>query len=233
MVRTTISQKHLGTCVFDHESAALAVSAVDSECRRRVGSVGASVVAPVDARGVGVVDDGGAAAVGERVPGPVDERVDPGAGGVEQPGVHAEPGGEGDGAVQLVVVLAHLGDRGTVADHRHDALVVVLERRGLACRRSTARMLSGDRPARLEGDRSELRDTASRRDRHRRSVADGVQPGEALDAEVRADADPAAHVGQCLEPADLARLEPAGPDDAAGQDVACRRRTRPGRLRPR
>ena len=61
---------------------------------------------------------------------PGQERLHLGARVCEQLRVHAEPGGEGDPAVQLVSVLADLGDRRLPADHRHDSLVVVVE--GLA-----------------------------------------------------------------------------------------------------
>ena len=47
----------------------------------------------------------------EEVPAPRHEGVDPLVHAAHQPGVHAEPGGERDVAVQLVVVGAHLGDR--------------------------------------------------------------------------------------------------------------------------
>ena len=212
MVRTTISQKTLVRAFSIMRVLPLRAVGSDS------GIVGAVDLVPVDAGGIRVVDDRGAAAVGERVPCPVDERVDPGAGRVEQPGVHPEPGGEGDRPVQLVVVLAHLGDRGTMPDHRHDPLVVVLERRGgLAVDHGEDAV--GDRPTCLEGDGSELGIRRPVRIDTGCSVADGVEPRASLDAEVAADADPTTHIGECLETADLAGLEPAGPDDTAGQDV--------------
>ena len=70
---------------------------------------------------------GGAAGV--ELLGPGEEGLHLGAGVGQQLGVHAEPGGEGDPAVQLVAVRADLGDGRLPADHRHDALVVVVERR--------------------------------------------------------------------------------------------------------
>ena len=96
---------------------------------RRDGSVHA-VVLPVDAGGVRAVEHLRAARAREVVPAPGDERVDAVAHAGHQRRVDAEPGGEGDRAVQLVAVRAHLGDRGAAPDHRHDALVVVVE--GLA-----------------------------------------------------------------------------------------------------
>ena len=132
--------------------------------------------------------------------------------------MHAEPGGERDRAVQLVVVLAHLGDRGAVADHRHDALVVVLERgRRFAIDRGEDAL--GHRSSCLQGDRTKLRVWMPFGVGPRGSVTDGVHTSEPVDAQVGADADAPADVRQLLEAADLARLESARPHDAAGEDV--------------
>ena len=88
-------------------------------------------------------------------------------------GVHAEPGGERDHAVELVAVRPDLGDRGAAADHRHDALVVVVER--------LARLAGGvgedvlGRPgAALQRDRAELRVRVAVGARDVRDVADHV-----------------------------------------------------------
>ena len=65
-------------------------------------------------------------------------------------------------AVQLVAVRADLGDRGAAADHRHDALVVVVE--GLArLAREVGEDVVGRRDAALQRDRAELRVRRRRR----------------------------------------------------------------------
>ena len=70
--------------------------------------------------------------------------------------MHAEPGGERDRAVQLVAVRSDLGDRGAAADHRHDALVVVVERLARLAGGVGEDVLGGPGAA-LQGDRAELR----------------------------------------------------------------------------
>ena len=54
--------------------------------------------------------------------------------------MNPEPGGEGEGAVQLVAVLAHLGHGGPAPDHGHDALVLVVEGRPVWLPSRSARM---------------------------------------------------------------------------------------------
>ncbi len=134
---------------------------------RRGRVVGLVLVAPVDAGRVGRVDDGGAPAVREGVPRPGDEGVDAGPGGAHQPGVDPEPGAVGDGAVQLVVVGADLGDGGPPADHGHDALVVVAEGGGRHAG-EVGQDAGGRGPAGLHGHRAQLRVGACRRGPPRR-----------------------------------------------------------------
>ena len=115
----------------------------------------------------------------EEVPPPRHEGVDPLADAAHQPGVDAEPGGEGDVAVQLVVVGTHLGDGRAVADHRHDALVLVVE--GLArLAVDVGEDVLGRPPAGLEGDRAELREVVAVVVGDVGHVADRVDAGEAL-----------------------------------------------------
>src|SRR5262249_6521366 len=60
--------------------------------------------------------------------GPGDEGLELGTRVGQQFGVHPEPGGDGQPAVERVALLAHLGNGGLQADHRHDSLVAVVER---------------------------------------------------------------------------------------------------------
>ena len=48
--------------------------------------------------------------------------------------MHAQPGGDGPRAVQLMPALPHLADRGVEADHCHDARVVVRKGRARLAR---------------------------------------------------------------------------------------------------
>ena len=109
-------------------------------CVGRRGLCGA-VLAPVDLRSVRAVQHLGAARLREVGPEPVDEGFDPGAHAGHQHGVHPKPRYERDRSVDLAAFLAHRRDRRATAepataDHRHDALVPVLERLPLARRRS-------------------------------------------------------------------------------------------------
>src|SRR3954471_15333823 len=112
------------------------------------------VLVPVDLGDVGSIEHLRAARGREVVPSPGHERVDPVAHAEHERGVHAEPGGEGDDAVQLVAVRADLGDGGAAADHRHDALVVVVERLGVIAARDGADVVRRPRAA-LERDGAE------------------------------------------------------------------------------
>ena len=115
------------------------------------------VVAPGDAVGRGRgLDRGGVIAV-EVVPCPGHEGVGLAVRAAQQHRVDAEPGREGDRALDLVPVLADLGDGGVAADHRHDALVLVLERLGGLAVSLTQDVLGGP-PAGLLRDRSQLRE---------------------------------------------------------------------------
>ena len=94
-----------------------------------------------------------AAGLREAIPAPIDDRLDlvPRTG--HQRRVHAEPGHVGELPVDLVMVLADLGDRRAAADHRHDALVRVDEVLSLLARR-TRRGCSPPPTCRSEGRRS-------------------------------------------------------------------------------
>ncbi len=102
---------------------------------------------------------------------PGDEGVDPRARTAHEVGVHAEPRTERDVAVQLVVMLAHLGHRGAVADHRHDPLVLVPERGAGLARHVGEDVLRGPLPA-LHGDGSQLREGVALVVRDRGDVTD-------------------------------------------------------------
>ena len=156
---------------------------------------------------------------------PVDERVDAGAHAGHQRGVDAQPGGERDRAVQLVAVRPDLGDRGAAADHRHDALVLVVERLGAACRRSrragcrppTRR--SAARPSRAGGAAAVRAPGCWRRRRPRRRPA---RPSTVRSSSTSMR--PPRPWGRPDAPASGRRLDAAAPDDAARPDRRCRRR---------
>ncbi len=123
------------------------------------------VVAPGDAlRGRGRLDGGGVVAV-EVVPGPGEEGVGLAVRAAEQHRVHAEPRRERDRALDLVAVLADLGDGGVAADHRHDALVLVVERARSCSRLRSRRMFCAAQRPGLLRDRAELRAACRRRRR--------------------------------------------------------------------
>ena len=71
-------------------------------------------------------------------------------------GVHAEPGRERERSVDLTTARAHRGDRRAAADHRHDALVLVLERLRRPAREVRQQVLRGPLAA-LERHGAELR----------------------------------------------------------------------------
>ena len=177
-----------------------------------VRTVGA-LVSPGDALGVAVVrlDDGGVVAV-EVVPRPAQERVGPAVHTAEQHGVHAEPRRERHRAVDLVPVLADLGDGGVAADHGHDALVLVVEGLGRARRAICAQDVLPGPLAGLLRDGAELGERrrvrlVARRDV--RDVTDGVHAGVALDRQVGMDVDAAPR--PVLGPAVCATAEPDSP----------------------
>jgi hypothetical protein len=135
------------------------------------------------------LDGGGVVAV-EVVPGPLQEGIGLAVHAAEQHRVDPDPRRERNRALHLVTVLADLCDGRVAADHRHDALVLVDERRrGLPVQLSDdiaccplARLLShraqlGQRPALRRG----VRDV--------RDVADGVAPRVAGDRQVREHVD--------------------------------------------
>src|SRR5262245_40990240 len=86
------------------------------------------VLPPVDTGRVRTVQDLRRPGLAEVVPRPAHEGVHPLPDAAHQPDVDAEPRRERDRPVQLVAMLTHLGDGRVAADHRHDALVVVVER---------------------------------------------------------------------------------------------------------
>ena len=189
----------------------------------------AVVVAPGDPlrrrRGL---DGGGVVAV-EVVPGPGEEGVGLAVRAAEQHRVHAEPGGEGDRALDLVAVLADLGDGGVAADHRHDALVLVAEGLASAAPCSSRRMFCRGPAPGLLGDRAELRQRRRRRrPRDVGDVADGVHAREARARRGRAGRRSGRRAGAAARrPAAIARRRlAAAPDHGPGADRRCRRRAR-------
>src|SRR4051794_7140423 len=173
---------------------------------------------PVDVRGARTrVEDLGPARLGEVVPAPVDERLDAVADAAHQRRVHAQPRGEGDRAVQLVPVLADLGPRRAAADHRHQALVLVMER-DTRLAGPLAQDVLADALAALQGDRAQLRERAAVRPRDVGDVPHGIDAVDALDRQVGADVDaPAATGRQAAGRRDRRRLQPAAPPAGGGR----------------
>ncbi len=121
--------------------------------------------------------------------------------------------------MQLVVVGAHLGDGRAVADHRHDPLVLVVERLARFAGVIGEDVL-GRPPAGLEGDRAELRQVVAVVIGDVGDVTDRVHTGEALDGQVGLGRQPPGSSGGQADLADeLGRLDATGPDDGAGADL--------------
>ncbi len=191
------------------------------------------LIAPVDAGDVAPIEDLRPATLAEVIPAPVDEGVDAVAEARHEGGVDAEPGRERDPALELVVV-AHLGDRGAAADHRHDALVEVVERlAGLAldvgrgCSwRPTCR--SAGRPSRAAAASRRRRTGCSRCRRRRR------RPGKpSIVKSCSTSIRPPRLTGRPAAAAIGAAGEATAPDDAASLDRRTRPRASHDRGRPR
>src|SRR5579862_9932611 len=88
---------------------------------------GFRVLVPVDIQFFGAVENDVVAGASEIPPRPLDESLDLGERGGQQRGMNAQPGGKRDRALQLVAVLANLGDSGVASDHRHDAFIEILK----------------------------------------------------------------------------------------------------------
>src|SRR5262249_2846611 len=118
----------------------------------------------------------------------------------------------------LVAALADLGDGGVAPDHRHDALVLVVER----LRALSAQLAQdvGRRPdAGLLGDRAELGKRRAVAARDVGDVADGVHAGEAVAGELGLYVDAAAAPGgQPAGARDRRRRLASAPDDGTGGD---------------
>jgi hypothetical protein len=107
----------------------------------------------------------------------------------EQHGVDAEPGGEGEWALYLMAVLAHLGNGGVATDHRHDALVLVDEGLGTLSPQVTNDILCGPF-SRLLGDGAELGECSPVvTGRNVGHVSHCIGSGVAGHGEVRSDVD--------------------------------------------
>src|ERR1700733_9546386 len=85
-------------------------------------------VVPVDLQLFSAVENRIAAGPSKIIPGPFHKSFDPCAGGGKQSGVYSQPGGEGDGAVNLKSMLSHFGYARVLSDDGHDALVQIVER---------------------------------------------------------------------------------------------------------
>ena len=112
-----------------------------------------------------------------------------------------------------------LGDRRAAADHRHDALVVVVERLARLAGEVGEQVVGRPRAA-LQRDRAELRERARRPGRDVGDVADRVDARAARRPSGRAGRR-CARRGPAASPAAPAsggRLDAAAPDDAAGPD---------------
>ena len=136
-----------------------------------------------------------------------------------QPRVDAQPGGERDVTVELVVVRPHLGDRRAVADHRHDPLVLVVER--LPRRAGDGRRGCSGRPLPgLQGDGSELGQVVSVGTGDVGDVADRVYPGMALHGEVRPHGESAAAaLWEAGGGGELRGLDATRPHHGVGEDL--------------
>src|SRR5262245_58917521 len=202
------------------------LSSSGAACRRcRVASVDGDmrdvrgVVAPGDALGRrGPLDGRGVIAV-EVVPGPRQEGVGFAVRAAQQHRVYTEPGGEGDRAIDLMPVLADLRDGRVPADHRHDALVLVVERLGRLSVTFTQDVVGGPN-AGLLCDRAQLRQGGALRIWDVRGISHRVHVRVSFDGQVR----------QYVYPPSATGLEPDGslhdgcgrltatPDDSAGAD---------------
>jgi len=121
-----------GVVFWGHEEDGALVAVMGLQPVRDVDLIRHAYVLPAYQRhGVGsaLIEHLRSAGLGEVVPAPVDECLDAVAHAAHQRGVHTQPGGERDRAVELVAMLADLGDGGASADHCHDPLVLVMERR--------------------------------------------------------------------------------------------------------
>ena len=155
----------------------------------------------------------------EEVHGPALERIHPVAAAGHERRMDAEPGREGELPVELDPGR-HLGNRRTAPDHRHRALVEVVERLGrLALEVGEDRLRR--RPAALQRDRSELRIGLAVLVRDVGEVADGEDAGKARHREVRLHVDAsAATLRQAAGPGDGCRHQAAAPDHRARSDHA-------------
>ena len=139
-------------------------------------------------------------------------------------GVHAEPGHVRELPVDLVMVLADLGDRRAAPDHRHDALVLVVEVLARLAvevgedvvRRPLRRSAAPPSRAAEASDRPGRGCWRRRRSRRPRRLPASVR--SALDVDAPAPADREAAVG-----GDRGRRDAAAPDHAPrGDDGAVR-----------
>jgi hypothetical protein len=132
--------------------------------------------------------------------------------------VHTEPCRECEPAVQLVSVLADLGDRGPATDHRHDSLVPVVERRSRYALHGGQDVLRGP-VARLLGDTAELREGRLVAVRDRGDVAHRVHVRQAGQREVRVYRQPpTSALGHAHRTGQLGRTDTAAPDHEVGAD---------------
>ena len=142
------------------------------------GSAG-GVVAPVDLGCIRAVDHLGATHAGHVRPGPVGEACRRARTPVISSHVHPSQAANAERSVHLPAARTHRGDRGSAADHRHDALVLVAERLRRPAGEVREQVLGGPHPA-LERHGAELRERLPVRARDVGDVADRIDPGEAL-----------------------------------------------------
>ena len=153
----------------------------------------------------------------EEVHGPALERIHPVAAAGHERRMDAEPGREGELPVELDPGR-HLGNRRSAPDHRHRALVEVVERLGRLAFEVGEDRLRG-RPATLQRDRPELRIRLAVLVRDVRDVADGEDARKARHREVRLHVDPsAATLRQAAGPGNRGRHQAAAPDHRARSD---------------
>src|SRR5215217_2459596 len=132
----------------------------------------------------------------EVIPGPAEKCIGLAVCSAQEHGVHAQPGSEGDWALDLMPVLSDFCNGGIATDHRHHALVLVRERLRWLASTLTQDVL-GRPAARLLRHRPELgqgRPTLIIGG-DVRDVTDRVYPREALHCQIGEDIQTAATAG--------------------------------------
>ncbi|MEZ4597110.1 MAG: hypothetical protein R3C32_09910 [Chloroflexota bacterium] len=165
------------------------------------------VVPPVDPWGVAAVQDLGSAVLAEVVPAPLHEGIHAVADARHEHGMDAQPCGEGDRAMELVVADGQRRHGGVAVDHRHRALVQIVEGPRRLALDLAHDVVAGPRAA-LHRDRAQLRVGAAVRAGDVGDVAHHVHAREPVHREVGLHVDPAPRL--------------VGRPDADASGAACR-----------